>query len=73
MLSAGDDKYSALVLQEDPEAQQPWAYTVAAFKYAGGNIPQATPGTDAWHLLHLYGGAPALRLCLRLALHGSER
>ena len=36
MLSAGDDKYSALVLQEDPEAQQPWAYTVAAFKYAGG-------------------------------------
>ena len=54
MLPAGDEHYKALVLQEDPEAAAPWAYAAAAFKYAGGNVPQAPPGADAWRLIHVY-------------------
>ena len=56
---AGDTEYAALVRQEDPEALNPgphngWPFAVAAFKYAGGNVPQAVPGADCWHLVHVY-------------------
>ena len=64
MLPPGDAQYDALVRQEDPEALAPgarigWPFAAAAFKYTGGNVPQAEAGADAWRLLHLYAGAPA--------------
>jgi hypothetical protein len=53
-LPVGDAEYDALVRQQDPEAQEPWAHAVAAFRRMGGYVPQAVPGTEAWQLLHLY-------------------
>jgi hypothetical protein len=54
MLPIDDAEYEALLRQEDPEARQPWAHAVAAFKRMGGNVPQAPPGAECWHLVHLY-------------------
>jgi hypothetical protein len=54
MLPPDDAEYAALVRQEDPEANLPWAFAVAAFKYAGGHVPQPPPGADKWVVLHLY-------------------
>jgi hypothetical protein len=55
MQPVGDEQFEAMVRQEDQgEPATPWAYAAAAFKYAGGNVPQPTPGVDNWKLLHLY-------------------
>lgn len=61
MIPAADAQYDALVRQEDPEAREPWAFAVAAFKRCGGNVPQPVPGAERWPPpVHLYAGAPAL-------------
>ena len=54
LIDEDDADYAALVRQEDPEANSPWAFAVAAFKYAGGNVPQPTPGADKWEVVPLY-------------------
>ena len=53
MLPVGDAEYDALVRQQDPEAQEPWAYAVSAFKRMGGCVPQAVP-PEGWQVLLLY-------------------
>ncbi len=64
MLPPDDAEYAALVRQEDPEVLNPglhngWPFAVAAFKFAGGSVPQGPPDVNKWQLLHLYAGAPA--------------
>ena len=54
MLPAGDAQYDALVRQEDPEAQQPSAFGFAAYKHAGGHVPQPVGHACAWRILPIY-------------------
>jgi hypothetical protein len=59
----GDEEqaaYEALVGQEDPDALGPgpdrnWrAWSVGAFRYAEGCVPQPPEGAEAWTIRHLY-------------------
>lgn len=59
MLREGDEEYTLLVQQEDPNALNPgpavpWPFAMAAFKRCGGNLPAAAPGSCEWRVIHLY-------------------
>jgi hypothetical protein len=55
MEPVGDEQFEAMVRQEDQgQPAAPRAYAAAAFKHAGGNVPEPTPGVGNWKLLHLY-------------------